>query len=126
MLVERYQTIAFRTAWLVCGDAAEAEDAAQEAFLKAHAALPRFRSGAPWRPWLLRIVANEARNRRRSAGRRTHLAGRGAGGTHADAADPRPEAAVFAGGEGAELIPALGPPGPGQRGGGVLRFGLGP
>ena len=43
MLVERYQTIAFRTAWLVCGDAAEAEDAAQEAFMKAYRALPQFR-----------------------------------------------------------------------------------
>jgi RNA polymerase sigma-70 factor, ECF subfamily len=32
-LVERYQTVAYRTAWMVCGDAAEAEDAAQEAFL---------------------------------------------------------------------------------------------
>ena len=78
MLVQRYQTIAFRTAWMVCGDPAEAEDAAQEAFLKAHAALPRFRAGAPWRPWLLRIVANEARNRRRSAGRRSALALRAA------------------------------------------------
>jgi RNA polymerase sigma factor (sigma-70 family) len=36
-------------------------------------ALPRFRAEAPFRPWLLQIVANEARNRRRSAGRRAHL-----------------------------------------------------
>ena len=41
------------------------------------AALPRFRTGAPFRPWLLAIVANEARNRRRAAGRRAGLALRG-------------------------------------------------
>jgi RNA polymerase sigma-70 factor (ECF subfamily) len=76
MLVARHQQVAFRTAYVVCGDAAEAQDAAQEAFLKAYAALPRFRAGAPFRPWLLRIVANEARNRRRSAGRRAHLVAR--------------------------------------------------
>jgi RNA polymerase sigma factor (sigma-70 family) len=106
-LVERYQTIAFRTAWMVCGDAAEAEDAAQEAFLKAHAALPRFRPGAPWRPWLLRIVANEARNRRRSAGRRTHLAGRVAELAGRPPATPGPEAALLAGEERGALVAAL-------------------
>ncbi|HEV3001069.1 MAG TPA: RNA polymerase sigma factor [Solirubrobacteraceae bacterium] len=78
VLVRRYEQLAFRTAYAVCGDAGEAEDAAQEAFVKAHAALPRFRHGAAWRPWLLRIVANEARNRRRAAGRRAHLALRAA------------------------------------------------
>ena len=35
--------------------------------MKAWYALPRFRAGSPFRPWLLAIVANEARNRRRSA-----------------------------------------------------------
>ena len=69
-LVRAYQGIAFRTAYLVAGNAADAEDAAQEGFVKAHRALGRFRRGAPFRPWLLQIVANEARNRRRSAGRR--------------------------------------------------------
>jgi RNA polymerase sigma-70 factor (ECF subfamily) len=122
MLVQRYQTIAFRTAWLVCGDAAEAEDVAQEAFLKAHAALGRFRSGAPWRPWLLRIVANEARNRRRSAGRRTHLAGRVAGLAEAGAADPGPEAAVLAGEERNALVRALGHLDADQRSVVVLRY----
>ena len=72
-LVATHQEIAFRTAYLVLGDAAEAEDAAQEAFVKAHDALGRFREGSPFRPWLLRIVANAARNRRRSAGRRLGL-----------------------------------------------------
>jgi RNA polymerase sigma-70 factor (ECF subfamily) len=48
-------------------------DAAQEGFVKAWAALHRFAPGAPFRPWILQIVANEARNRRRAAGRRAHL-----------------------------------------------------
>jgi RNA polymerase sigma-70 factor (ECF subfamily) len=122
MLVERYQTIAFRTAWLVCGDAAEAEDAAQEAFLKAHAALPRFRPGAPWRPWLLRIVANEARNRRRSAGRRTHLAGRVAGLDAAPPTAPGPEDVLVAGEERDELVSALRHLDPPQRSVVLLRY----
>src|SRR5688500_13209149 len=68
-LVRSHQQIAFRTAMLITRNAADAEDAAQEAFVKAWRALPRFRAGEPVRPWLLTIVANEARNRRRAAGR---------------------------------------------------------
>src|SRR5215218_3647441 len=73
-LVRTYQGIALRTAYLLAGNAADAEEAAQDAFVKAYRALWRFRTGAPFKPWLLRIVANEARNRRRSAGRRAALA----------------------------------------------------
>ena len=76
VLVQHYQELAFRVAYQVTGNAADAEDAAQEAFLNAYYALGRFRAGAPFRPWLLRIVANEARNRRTAAGRRTALADR--------------------------------------------------
>ena len=68
IIVETYQGLAFRTAYLLTGNAADAEEAAQDAFLKAFRALGRFRLGSPLRPWLLRIVANEARNRRRAAG----------------------------------------------------------
>ena len=42
--------------------------------MKAFRALAGFRSGSPFRPWLLRIVANEARNQRRGAARRAGLA----------------------------------------------------
>jgi RNA polymerase sigma factor (sigma-70 family) len=72
--VREHQQVAFRAAYLVTGSAAEAEDAAQEGFVKAWLALPRFREGAPFRPWLLAIVKNEARNRRRHAGRQAALA----------------------------------------------------
>lgn len=54
----------------VVGGAGDADEVAQDAFVKAWYGLPSFRDGAAFRPWLLRIVVNEARNRRRAAGRR--------------------------------------------------------
>lgn len=95
-LVTTYQDIAFRTAYLVTGEAAEAQDATQEAFVKAYGALGRFREGLPFRPWLLRIVANAARNRRRSAGRRYGLQLRAEAAAPRDAASPSAESAALA------------------------------
>jgi RNA polymerase sigma factor (sigma-70 family) len=106
-LVRRYEQLAFRTAFLVCGDAEEARDAAQEGFVNAYGALRGFRAGAEPRPWLLRIVANAARNRRRAAGRRTSLALRSAQDRPLDGAAPSPEAAVLAGEQRAELLAAI-------------------
>src|SRR5438270_413822 len=54
-IVRRYQEVAFRTAYVVTGSAADAEDAAQEGFVKAYRALATFRSGAEPRPWLQRL-----------------------------------------------------------------------
>lgn len=70
-IVRRHQCRAARVAFGICGSTQEAEDAVQEAFVKAHGALHRVRPELPLRPWLMRIVANTARNRRRSAVRRT-------------------------------------------------------
>ena len=97
-LVRAHQEVAFRVAYLISGTAGEAEDAVQEGFVKAWRALPRFRAGAPFRPWLLAIVANEARNRRRAAGRRAGLALRAAEVAERDqgAGGPSPEAQVLA------------------------------
>lgn len=67
--MRRHQSLAQRAAWLVTGSAEEAADATQEGFVKAWRALDRFREDAEFRPWLLRIVVNTARNRRRSAWR---------------------------------------------------------
>ena len=106
-LVRTYQGIAFRTAYLLAGNAADAEEAAQDGFVKAHRALGRFRRGAELRPWLLRIVANEARNRRRSAGRRERLALRAAAETRPGDAVPSPEAAVLAGEQRERLLAAV-------------------
>ena len=104
-LVQTYQGIAHRTAYVVAGSA-DAEDAAQEAFVKAYYALHRFKPGSAFRPWLLKIVANEARNRRRSAGRRAALALRATQEPSGEAA-PSPEAVLLAGERRAELVAAL-------------------
>jgi RNA polymerase sigma factor (sigma-70 family) len=107
-LVRAHQDIAFRTAWLVAGSSADAEDAAQEAFVKGWRAMGRFRAGAPFRPWLLAIVANEARNRRRSAGRREALVLRAAAQRRpSDGAASPPEAAVLRGERRDALLAAL-------------------
>jgi RNA polymerase sigma-70 factor (ECF subfamily) len=106
-LVRRYQGIAFRTAYLLSGSASDAEEAAQDGFVKAYRALGRFRRGAPLRPWLLRIVANEARNRRRAAGRRDALALRAAAQDRPGDAVPSPEAALLAGESHETLLAAV-------------------
>ncbi|WP_043624749.1 RNA polymerase sigma factor [Nonomuraea candida] len=85
VLVARYSALAHRTAYLL-GAGDEAEDVVQEAFVKAYRHLPGFRRQAPFRPWLLRIVANETHNLTRSRGRRSDLVLRL--GTTADARVP--------------------------------------
>lgn len=107
-LVRVHQAVAFRTAWIASGGADDAEDAAQEGFMKAFAALPRFRADATFRPWLLTIVANEARNRRRSAGRREALVLRAPESTAGEAGfEPSPEAAILAAERRTTLLEAL-------------------
>jgi RNA polymerase sigma factor (sigma-70 family) len=66
-LLERHRVVALRVGYAIAGS--EAEDAVQEAMVKAFRHLDRFRAGSPFRPWFLAIVANEARNRRRATGR---------------------------------------------------------
>ena len=95
-LVRAYQPVAIRVAHVICGAAGDAEDVVQDAFVKAQRALGSHREGTPFRPWILAIVANEARNRRRSSGRRTRyelalIEDRASG-----EAAPSPEAAVLA------------------------------
>lgn len=70
-LVGRYQRDALRIAAVALGSPTDADDVAQDAFVKVHRALPGFDLTAPFRPWLYRIVVNTARSRRRS-GRRQH------------------------------------------------------
>jgi RNA polymerase sigma-70 factor (ECF subfamily) len=106
-LVHAYQGIAFRTAYLISGSAADAEEAAQDGFIKAFRQIGRFRSGEPFRPWLLRIVANEAHNRRRSAGRRARLALRAAGEQGSGDAVPSPEDFALSAERGSEVLAAV-------------------
>jgi RNA polymerase sigma-70 factor (ECF subfamily) len=106
-LVRRYQQLAYRTACLITGSAADAEDATQEGLVKAWHALDRFRSDAPFRPWLLTIVANEARNRRRSGRRQDDLAMRVAEARPSGDAAPSPEAVALAGERRRTLLAAV-------------------
>jgi RNA polymerase sigma-70 factor (ECF subfamily) len=59
-LFARHWSDAYRAAYLIARDRAAAEDIAQEAFLSAVRALPRFDRRRPLRPWLHRIVVNRA------------------------------------------------------------------
>jgi RNA polymerase sigma factor (sigma-70 family) len=68
-LVREHQAAAFRLAYLLLGDAADAEEVAQDAFVAAFRSLGRFDVMRSFRPWLLTITANLARNRLRSLGR---------------------------------------------------------
>ena len=69
-LVRRHQGAALRVAAGICGSTEEARDIVQDAFVKGHRALRSWRGDAPVRSWLLRIVANDARNAVRARARR--------------------------------------------------------
>lgn len=92
-----HEDAAFRCAYLIVREEAEAKDVAQEAFVRAHRSLGRFDTRRTFRPWLLRIVTNLAFNSRRSAGRRSATRERyeAAGGPTASV--PSPESAAQAG-----------------------------
>ena len=105
-IVRRYQDIAFRLAYTILGSAEEAEDAAQEGFVRAYHALGRFRRGAPVRPWLLTIVANAARTRRATSARRPTLTLQ-AVATAADDSARSPEAVALVAEQRLELLGAV-------------------
>ncbi len=52
---------------MITGSAEDAEEATQDGFVRAYFALDRFKLDVPFRPWLLTIVANSARNRRKAS-----------------------------------------------------------
>src|SRR5262252_842171 len=64
-LVERHWAVVYRTAWAALRLHADAEDAAQEAFLIAHQRLGAFRGEASFKSWLLAITWHLANRRRR-------------------------------------------------------------
>ncbi|WP_420641200.1 RNA polymerase sigma factor [Candidatus Leptofilum sp.] len=72
-LVRRYQTAVFNTAYRLLGRRVEAEDAAQEAFLRAYRALDRFELGRPFAPWIKRITTNLCLNWLESSRAKTQL-----------------------------------------------------
>ena len=77
-LVRPYERVAFRVAAAITGRSADAEEAMQNGFVKAYRSLHRFRVGAAFKPWLLRIVVNEAHNVLRAERRHARLATRAA------------------------------------------------
>lgn len=77
-LVRPYEHVAYRVAAAITGRNADAEEAMQNGFVKAYRSLHRFRAGAAFRPWLLRIVVNEAHNVLRAERRHVRLGARAA------------------------------------------------
>jgi len=70
LLVVKYQRKLLRLISRLVRDPAEAEDVAQEAFIKAYRALPQFRGDSAFYTWLYRIGVNTAKNYLVSQGRR--------------------------------------------------------
>jgi RNA polymerase sigma-70 factor (ECF subfamily) len=65
VIVDSYGPVLFRTAFLLTRDPEAAEDAAQEAFLKAWRGIGSFRAGTNLRAWLVRILVNHINGTRR-------------------------------------------------------------
>ena len=84
-LVSRYQIRAVRTAYLITGDAALAQDIVQESFLRVYRAAHTFKAGRPFEPWFLRSVVNASVKALQKARRQVQLA---------DEPDPRAFAEV--------------------------------
>ena len=106
-LVQIHRQVALRVAFLVVGHQTEAEDVTQEAFVKAYHAMSRFRGDASFRPWLLRIVRNEALNQRRRRGRQERLSLRLANDPVSGGAAPSPETTVITGVERRTVLEAV-------------------
>lgn len=71
LLVERYERMVLRTAFRLLGQMDQAQDAAQETFLRMHRYLGRFDESRDLGPWLYRVVVNASRDiaRRRASAR---------------------------------------------------------
>lgn len=108
VLVRRHAADARRLA-VVAGAGPDADDVVQLAFVKAYRTIGTFRDGAPFRPWLLRIVLNEARNNARAARRYRAAAGRSflLDAATAGLAIDDPAATALTGERRAELVAAL-------------------
>ena len=72
-LMRSHNRMLFRTARAILRDDAEAEDALQEAYLRAYRSIGAFRGEAKLSTWLVRLVANEALARRRKEARRAEV-----------------------------------------------------
>jgi RNA polymerase sigma factor (sigma-70 family) len=104
-LVRPYERVAYRVAAAITGRHADAEEAMQNGFVKAYRSLNRFRAGATFKPWLLRIVVNEAHNVVRD--RRRHLRLETRAAQHHETAGAGADEAVLAREETETVLAAL-------------------
>lgn len=86
LLVQRYQDAVYSLCYHLCGDRTDAEDLAQDAFVRFHRQLDRFRPGEPLWPWLRRLTTNSALNGLRGGrvGRKGRMGRMGRGTRGAD------------------------------------------
>jgi RNA polymerase sigma-70 factor (ECF subfamily) len=105
-LVRPHERVAFRVAAAITGARPDAEEALQNGLVKAYRSLHRFRAGAAFRPWLVRIVVNEAHNVVRSERRQARLRGRAA--ERHEAATAPLEETLIARDDAAIVVAALG------------------
>ena len=70
VLFDRYAPRVYRTALRITGDAAEADDATQEVFLRLHDQLHRFEERSSFSTWIYRVTVNLAIDRTRTKARR--------------------------------------------------------
>jgi RNA polymerase sigma factor (sigma-70 family) len=105
-LIQPYERLAFRVAVAITGRDADAEEAMQNGLVKAYRSLERFRAGAAFKPWLVRIVVNEAHNVVRDRRRHDRLGERAA--ARREAAGAGADETVIAREEGDTVLAALG------------------
>jgi RNA polymerase sigma factor (sigma-70 family) len=106
-LIRQYEQIAFRAAFLILRDQHEAGDATQDAFVRAYRAIGSFKLERSFRPWVLRIVTNQALNRVQAAQRRNHATERFAQQLASSREDSLPERALATGERNARLQQAV-------------------
>jgi RNA polymerase sigma-70 factor (ECF subfamily) len=87
LLIERYQGVVFGLCFRMMGHRQDAEDVAQEAFLRALRSIARFDASRSLRPWLLEIAANRCRT---ALARRARRAPLSSPQPVEDRVDPRP------------------------------------
>src|SRR5438270_13277932 len=87
-LFRRYRLVAYRVAYRLLGNEADALDAVQEAFVKALTHLPGFEGRSSFKTWLLRVVSNAALDLGRQRGRREALSMDALGPKHREDLEP--------------------------------------
>ena len=94
LLVRRHQTTVYRVCYRILGNELDAEDAAQEAFLRAFRKLHTFLGQSTFRTWLLRLTVNVSLNERERR-RPPHPDGTDRGAERHPAPEPGPEAELL-------------------------------